>query len=212
MKNAKMKDGKEIEKLISENTILRSGCNLCREFGYRVGEKTGYGVIIYKIGNKKDGWFATLSPKTGSNPEFDFTIQLMPFSHLTHFSQIESHKGMAENYGTAFSKICKAMAAIMMQDQDLKAIGEEKSFSVPIATYGKCTTWREKKEHLHIKIFPFRGSIGQPYTVDSSFGKKEIFKDRDGKEFVKMSPVRKVMIGKKRLGKLAADLILLLKE
>ena len=210
MKNAKIRYIKEIEKLINEDVSSRSGCNLCREFSFKTGEKTGYGVIIYKIGNKKNGWFATLSPKTGSNPKFDFTIQLMPFLHLTHFSQILSNKGMAENYGIAFSRICKAMTEIMMQDQDLKAIAEDKAFSVPIATYGKCTTWKEKKEHLHIKIFPFRGSIGQPYTVDSSFGKKEVFKDSEGQEFVKMEPVKKMSIENKRFSKLANALIKLL--
>ena len=201
----------EIKKLLEENASSKKGCSLCRESGLEVGKKTGYGAIVYRIGDKKNGWFATLSPKTGSNPEFDFTIQLMPFAHLTHFSQISSHKGMAENYGIAFSKISKAVTAIMMQDQPLKAVSEEKSSSVPIAAYGKTTTWKEKKEHLHIKIFPFRGSIGQPYTVDSSFGRKEVFKDKDGNKFVKMEPVRKVAISQKRFDCLAKELIKLLK-
>src|SRR3989338_5235893 len=207
----KMKNSKEIEKLLNEEASEKSDCNLCREANYGIGKKTGYGAIIYRIGNKKNGWFATLSPKTGSSPKFDLTIQLMPFSHLTHFSQISSYKGMAENYGIAFSKISKAVTAIMMRDQPLKAIAEDKALSVPIAAYGKCTTWKEKKEHLHIKIFPFRGNIGQPYTVDSSFGKKGVFEDKDGKEFVKMEPVRKVAISKKRFDYLTKELIKLLK-
>ena len=118
---------------------------------------------------------------------------------------------MADNYGIAFSKISKAVTEIMMQDQPLKAVSEEKASSVPIAAYGKTTTWKEKKEHLHIKIFPFRGDIGQPYTVDSSFGKKGVFEDKDGKEFVKMEPVRKVAISKKRFDYLTKELIKLLK-
>src|SRR3989338_312363 len=132
----KMKNSKEIEKLLNEGVSEKSDCNLCREENYGIGKKTGYGAIIYRIGNKKNGWFATLSPKTGSDPKLDFTIQLMPFLHLTHFSQIPSYKGMAENYGIAFSKICRAMAEVMMHDQNLKAIAEEKSFSAPIAAYG----------------------------------------------------------------------------
>ena len=118
---------------------------------------------------------------------------------------------MAENYGIAFSKLCKAMTTIMMQDQDLKSASEEREASVPIAAYGKTTTWKEKKEHLHIKIFPFRGNIGQPYTVDSSFGKKEIFRDKDGKEFVKMIPVKKAMITVERFDELSRSLIKLLR-
>ncbi len=203
---------KEIEKLVNEGASSKKDCNLCKESSMEVGKNTGYGIIICKIGDKKNGWFAALSPKTGSNPEFDFTIQLMPFLHLTHFSQIPSYKGMAENYGIAFSKICKAMTAIMMQNQPLKAIADDKTLSAPIATYGKSTTWKEKKEHLHLKIFPFRGNIGQPYTVDSSYGKKEIFKGKDGKEFVKMEPVKKLIIAEKRFNQLAKKMILLLQK
>lgn len=206
-----MESAKEIDKLISESVSPKGNCSLCMEADCEAGKKTGYGAIIYRLGNKNNGWFATLSPKTGSNPEFDFTIQLMPFAHLTHFSQISSHKGMAENYGIAFSKISKAVTAIMMHDQPLKAVSEEKNSSVPIAAYGKTTTWKEKKEHLHIKIFPFRGNIGQPYTVDSSFGRKEIFKDKDGKEFVKMIPVKKAMITIERFDELSRSLIKLLR-
>ena len=206
-----MKSPKEINKLVNEKAGEKSDCNLCKEANYEIGKKTGYGAIIYRVGNKKNGWFAALSPKTGSNPEFDFTIQLMPYLHLTHFSQICSYSGLAENFGTAFSKLCKAMSMIMMQDQDLKSTSEEKASSIPVATYGKTTTWKEKKEHLHIKIFPFRGNIGQPYTVDSSFGKKEIFRDKNGKEFVKMEPVKKIMIGKERFKELSRNLIFLLK-
>tara|TARA_Y100000310_G_scaffold267407_1_gene279389 strand:+ start:11293 stop:11898 length:606 start_codon:yes stop_codon:yes gene_type:complete len=199
----------ETDKLFGEDVSFKDNCNLCNEQKYEVGEKTEYGVIIYKIGSQKNGWFATLSPKTGGNAK-DFTIQLMPFSHLTHFSQIESHKGLAESYGIAFSKLSMAMTRIMIENEGLKSTTKEKKLSVPIATYGKSTTWKEKKEHLHIKIFPFRGNIGQPYTVDSSFGRKEIFKDKTG-EFVKMNPVKKVMIGEERFEKLVKDLISLLK-
>jgi len=201
----------EFDKLVKEDTGLKGNCNLCKESKHDVGKKTGYGVIIYKIGNAKNGWFATLSPKTGGNPKHDFTIQLMPFSHLTHFSQIENYPGMAENYGICFSKICSAMTKILMQNEDLKADTSNKDLSAPIATYGKSTTWNKKKEHLHIKIFQFRDNIGQPYTVDSSFGRKKTFKDKD-EEFVKMNPVKKVMLGKKRFEQLAKELVSLLKD
>jgi len=136
----------------------------------------------------------------------------MPFSHLTHFSQISSHAGLAENYGTAFSEICRAMTTIMMEDQNLKSDSDSRELSVSIATYGKSTNWKEKKEHLHIKVFPFRGNIGQPYTVDSTFGRKEIFKENDGKEFVKMDPVKKVNIKEKRFNELKSKIISLLKK
>jgi len=200
---------KEIEKLSNEDSSLREECNLCREINLNIGEKASYGVIVYKNGNEKNGWFATLSPKTGGNPKLDFTIQLMPFSHLTHFSQMESHAGLAENYGICFSQICRAMTTIVMGDENLKATSEIRDFSASVATYGKCTTWKEKKEHLHIKIFPFRGNMGQPYTVDNSFGKKEIFEEK-GEEFVKMKPIRKIIIEKERFDELTKRLIDLL--
>ena len=60
-------------------------------------------------------------------------------------------------------------------------------------------------------MFPFRGAIGQPYTVDSTFEKKQIHKDKDG-EFVKMLPVKKVMIDNDRFNYLAEKLISLLSE
>ncbi|MBI2651728.1 hypothetical protein HYX01_04610 [Candidatus Woesearchaeota archaeon] len=202
---------KETEKLFNEGVSMKSNCNLCKEACYEIGKNTGYGTIIYRIGNAKNGWFATLSPKTGGNPKLDFTIQLMPLLHLTHFSQVESYHGLGKNFGAAFSKICRAMTAILMDNENSKADSEKKELSVPIATYGKCTTWKEKKEHLHIKIFPFRNAIGQPYTVDSSFEKKEVFKEKNGKEFVKMEPVKKAMIEAKRFNQLAKELIGILK-
>ena len=205
-----MKNNNETGKLFNENVNQKKDCNLCREALFEAGRNTGYGIIVYKIGTLKNGWFASLSPKTGGDPKKDFTIQLMPFMHLTHFSQISSSKALMKNYGIAFSEICGAMTMIMMQDENLKANSLEKVSSVPIATYGKSTTWKEKKEHLHIKIFPFRGNIGQPYTVDSSFGKKDIFKEKTGEEFVNMKPVKKEAIEKKRFDDLAKRLIALL--
>ncbi|MBI2658420.1 hypothetical protein HYX08_07045 [Candidatus Woesearchaeota archaeon] len=202
----------EIKKLLDEDASLKDGCNLCNESKFTSGYDTGYGIIVYKNGTLKNGWFATLSPKTGGDPEHDFTVQLMPCLHLTHFSQIAPHKGMMENYGVAFSRICMAISAVLMQEEGLKAGTEEKKLSMPLATYGKSTTWKKKKEHLHLKIFPFRGNIGQPYTVDSSFGKKEIFMDSKKTEFVKMAPVKKKKLSRARLGYLAKRLISLLER
>ena len=208
-----MKD--EFNKLIKEDVTLRENCNLCKESALEVGKKTDYGaVIILRIGSLADeGWIATLSPKTGGYPKKDFTIQLMPFAHITHLSQINSYPKLAKNYGIAFSRLSFAISRIMAsENKNFKATSNSIGNAVSVATYGKCTTWKEKKEHLHIKIFPFRGVIGQPYTVDSSFGRKEIHKDADGKEFVKMKPVKKTMIDDGRLNQLARDLIGLLKE
>jgi len=176
-------------------------CNLCKESLLDLGERGEYGAVI--IGKVDNGWFATLSPKTGGKAE-DFSIQIMPCAHLTHFSQM--NKESAKSYGIIFSKVSKAMTELIGTDETSST--REKANS--IATYGKCTNWKEKKEHLHIKIFPFRGDIGQPYTVDSSFGRKKIYKDND-EEYVRMKPVKKKMIEKKRFEDLAAKLISLLK-
>jgi predicted nucleotidyltransferase len=205
-------DSDEIKKLFNEDINFRGDCNLCRETFLEIGQNTGYGSILYKIGNLKDGWIATLSPVTGGNPEIDFAIQLMPIAHLTHFSQVRCYPRMDENYGIIFSKACKAMTQIMMKDSNLKSNANEKELAASLATYGKFTTWRDKKEHLHIKIFPFRGNVGQPYTVDSTFGKKEIFKDEYGKEFVKMEPVVKRALDEKRFKYLTDGLTSLFKE
>ena len=116
-----------ISGLVSEGTGNKKGCSLCKEASIETGKKTGYGaVIIFRIGKKSNGWFATLSPKTGGNPEEDFTIQLMPLRHLTHFSQIHSYPKLAENFGIAFSKICKAISSVLMQEEGLMASTESK--------------------------------------------------------------------------------------
>lgn len=204
-----------IEELETEDISQKKDCNLCKEALLEVGKKTDYGAaIIFRLGKDLgEGWFATLSPRTGSNPEQDFTIQLMPFAHLTHFSQLAKYPELAKNYGIAFSKINRAMAkAMAMESREFKPTAQSKENSVSIANYGKCTNWKEKKEHLHIKVFPFRGNIGQPYTVDSSFGRKKVFKDEKGKRFVKMHPVEKKLLPKKRFEELSKLLIEMLGE
>ena len=200
--------------LTKEDAYHREDCNLCKETSLNVSKKTPYdSIIIYKIGSYENGWFATLSPKTGGNPKKDFTIQLMPIAHLTHFSQIDSYSELAKNYGIAFSKLSKAITQLMVEENPkFNPISESKEDAVSVAVYGKCTNWKEKKEHLHIKLFPFKGNIGQPYTVDSSFERKKTYKDeKTGEEFVKMNPIKKINLEKERLEKLSSSLISLLK-
>lgn len=175
-------------------------CNFCNESRLNVGEKTEYGsVIIYKIGNEKNGWFATLSPKTGGDIEKDFCIQLMPNAHLKYFSDIENDKELVLNYGIAFAKLNKATGEIIKKEN--KEINK-----IPIGFYGKC---KHEDEHIHFKIFPYRGNIGQPFTVDSSFEKKEVYKENN-EEFVKMKPIKKKYIDSKRFEELTKELINLL--
>jgi len=186
-------------------------CNLCGEVKYKVGEVTDYGaIVVHKYGSLKDGWFVTISPKSGSNPLRDFTLQLMPFAHLTHFSELGKFPELANNYGLVFGKINKAIATILLEDQDKS--GEDDPFVLSVGSYGKCTTYPPKCEHLHLKLFPFKGAIGQPYTVDSSFGKKETFTDENGEKYVKMIPVVKKPILSDRLNFLASRIISLTNE
>jgi hypothetical protein len=85
----------------------------------------------------------------------------------------------------------------------LKSEGEVSK--IPIGTYGKC---KHEDEHIHLKLFPYRGDIGQPFTVDSSYGKKEIH--NDGEEFIKMKPVRKVNLSEERFKLLTGKFLELL--
>lgn len=206
--------GDEADILFMEKPSIDGKCDFCREAKLNVGCKTVYGsIIIYKIGASfQSSWFATVSPKTGGDPQKDFTIQLMPSMHLTHFSQVSFHPGLAENYGTAFSMLCMAASRLMAENNDLKADANTREEGISVATYGKCTTWKEKKEHLHVKIFPFKGAVGQPYTVDSTFEKLKIFKDGTREEYVRMRPVRKKQIDKERLDYIANRLISMLKS
>jgi len=170
-------------------------CNFCEESRLNIGEKTDYGaVIIFRIGDNRNGWFATLSPKTGGDPEQDFSIQIMPFNHLKYFSEINNNPELAKNYGVIFAKINHAVAEI---------IKEKDSKKIPLCTYGKC---KHEDEHIHLKIFPYRGDMAQPFTSDSSFGKKEVYNE-EGQEFIKMKPVRKVKIDEERFRLLSKKLI-----
>ncbi|HLD39592.1 MAG TPA: hypothetical protein VJB13_00440, partial [Candidatus Nanoarchaeia archaeon] len=201
----------EVEKLLQENVSLQPDCPFCREIPLKVGEKGDYGaVIVFKIGDQKNGWYATISPRTGGNAEEDFTVQIMPFNHLTHFSQLAEDEALAKNYGLIFAQVSKAMANLMAENPKMKAVVEKREDGIAIATYGKCTTWKDKKEHLHLKMFQFRNELGQPAVVDSTFGKKEIETDAKG-EFVRMQPVRKKAIPEERFKKITQKLIRLLK-
>ena len=202
----------EVDKLVTEDASLQSSCPFCREIFLKIGEKGEYGaVVVCKVGNEQTGWYATISPKTGGNPEEDFTIQIMPFAHFTHFSQLAEYAELAKNYGIIFAKICKVMANIIAENPNYKSTVEKREEGIAIATYGKCTTWKEKKEHLHLKIFQFRNNLWQPSVVDSTFGKKEIEKDEKG-EFVRMQPVRKTSIPSERFKSVSETLIKLLQR
>ena len=190
------------------NKLSGKDCVLCRESKLKVGQKTGYGaVVIYSIGDSdKDGWFATLSPRTGGDPQEDFSIQLSPFAHLTNFSNIHPYPKLAKNYGIAFSALTAAIGKILSSQYKLAYSTKN---IIPIGTYGKC---KHLDEHIHIKLFPWRGNVGQPYTVDSSFQRKEVYTDPEtGKEFVKMIPVVKSDLSEKRFNELSKKLIELLK-
>lgn len=199
----------EYKKLINEDTKTKKDCPFCSEQDIAVGQKTSYGsYVVYKVGEGKDGWFATISPKVGSSPNEDFTLQLMTKDHLTHFSQISKNKNLAKNYGIAFSILSSAMTMILSENPNLKSVSDERDDGIAVATYAKCTTWKDKKEHLHIKIYPFRGDLSQPSPVDSSFGRKEVFKDiKTGEEYVKFDPVIKKNIPTKRFEEIKDKLI-----
>lgn len=172
-------------------------CEFCEESKLKVGEKTKYGaVIIYKIGNQDNGWFATLSPKTAGNPEEDFSIQIMPYKHLKYFSDINSNLELAKNYGIIFAKISYAVGSIIKDEN-----------KIPIGVYGKC---KHEDEHIHLKIFPYRGKVGQPFTLDSSFERKEIYNDGHS-IYIKMDPIKKSALKKERFEQLSKKLIEILR-
>ena len=196
--------------IYDDSPSVQKKCNLCAEADLDVGKKTPYGgFVVHTVGSSiTDRWFATLSPKTGGDITADFTIQLMPSAHLTHFAQLSQYPALARNYGLAFAQLSSAMGQLIAGNDIISSIALSRESGVSIATYGKCTNWKDKKEHLHIKLFPFRGVMGQPSTVDSTFEKKEVYTDqKTGEEFVKMMPVQKQLIPAKRLRELADRLI-----
>ena len=176
-------------------------CNFCKESTLNVGQRTSYrAVIVFKIGGLENGWFAALSPKTGGDTEKDFLIQIIPKKHLKYFSEIDDDKKRAENYGITFGKISHAIAEILKEQDSNTSI-------LPIGTYGKC---KHEDEHIHIKLFPYRGDIGQPFTLDSSFSMREV--DKDGEEFIKLKPVHKRNLSEERLNYLSKRFIDLLNQ
>ncbi|MAG07437.1 hypothetical protein CMI46_01315 [Candidatus Pacearchaeota archaeon] len=185
--------------------MVNEECNFCNEAKLKVGDISSYGsTIIYKIGDEKNGWFATLSPKTGGDPGKDFCIQIMPSSHLQHISDIDTNLDLAKNYGLVFAKLSSAINAIMKEEERHNENSEK---VVRIGTYGKS---KHPEEHFHVKLFPWAGKIGQPYTVDSTFEHNNIHKDQDGTEFIKMQPVKKTMIPESRYSSLVDKFISLL--
>ncbi len=202
----------EIQKLQTESTSLQEDCEFCQEVHLNIGGKGEYGaVIVGKIGSIENGWYATLSPKTGGKPEEDFSIQLMTNQHFTHFSQLAENENAATNYGILFARVSKAMVTLMAENPALKAVAETRDTGMSVATWAKCTTWKEKKEHLHIKIFQFRHDLSQPCTVDSTFGRKEIEQDEKG-EFIRMDPIRKQQIPEERFEYITKRFIELLED
>src|SRR3989344_6242966 len=123
-----MASGKGFEKFAAENANAGKDCGLCSESLLLTGEKSAYGaIVVFRIGGMQDGWFATLSPRTGGEPEKDFTIQLMPCAHLTHFAQLARNPKLAENFGTAFARLSNAMTAIMAgENPNFKPIAESR--------------------------------------------------------------------------------------
>lgn len=204
----------EFARFLNEDYSLKDDCVWCQESVFPVGIRTKYNaIVIFRIGDSiNNGWFATLSPQTGGDPLRDFTVQLMTLGHFSHFAQLAGNPELAKNYGIAFARINAAMTTVLAEEQpDFKAVSPTRESGVAVAVYGKTTTWKEKKEHLHLKLFPFRGDLGQPFTVDSTFGKKQIHHDPlTNEEFVKMKPVRKVLLAEQRLVHLAEKLISLL--
>lgn len=174
-----------------QNKFSGSECEFCRESSLDVGDTTKYGAkIIYKTGNTDTDWFATLSPKTAGNPEEDFSIQLVPKKHIKYFSEIDD-TNLAKNYGVIFAKISRAIGELVRSGD-----------KVPMCTYGKC---KHPDEHIHIKLFPYRGDVAQPFTVDSSFESKEKFTE-SGEEFIKMKPITKKKILEEKLDELSKKL------
>jgi hypothetical protein len=173
--------------------MVAEECNFCNEAKLNLGDTSSYGsTVIFKIGDEKNGWFATLSPKTGGNPDKDFSIQIMPLSHLQHISDINTNSDLAKNYGLTFAKLSNVINTIMKEEE---RHNENEEKVVRIGTYGKS---KHPEEHFHVKLFPWTGKIGQPYTVDSTFENSTSHKNPDGSEFIKMQPVKKTKISESR--------------
>lgn len=216
-----------MDSLFDDDFSASDECAFCSEAGFAVGKKAAYGsVVVYRVGTSfENSWFATISPKTGGDPARDFTLQLMPCAHLTHFAQMSRSSDLEKNFGVAFARLSAALTLVMGGDffadgsslnaslvsshlsSNVPSISLLRENAVSIGVYGKSTNWKEKKEHLHIKLFPFRGVIGQPYTVDSTFEKKEVFTSQNGERFVKMEPVVKRAVPALRFEELSRRLI-----
>ena len=177
---------------------MKDECIHCEEAKLNVGDRSVYGaIVIYKKGNKKNRWYATLSPKTIDDVEKDFSVQLMPLSHIKHISDLSSDEDLAKNYGLAFSKLNKAITELMKEERRCLENEEE---IIRIGVYGKS---KHPEEHFHIKLFPWKHS----YVVDSTYEKSQVHVDKTGEKYIRLPPVRKRKLEEDRHQNLAIRLI-----
>ena len=117
----------------------------------------------------------------------------MPTKHIQHLADMSTNTESAKNYGLAFAYLNTAIKKLMDEEERWKENDENIS---RVGVYAKS---KHPTEHLHIKLYPWMGTIGQPYTVDSSYEKKEVHHDKKtSTDYVTMLPVHKTRLTKER--------------
>jgi len=183
----------------------KEGCNFCEEGKAQIGEKSKYGsVVVLKTGdNPETDWYATLQPKTPSNPETGMNLLLMPLGHLEAFCHISSSSNLTNNFGKAFAGLSYAMQCILEKEWN----NENGLYAPSQVVYGKCLTPENTKPHLHLRLNDFSGDISQAYPSDTSWSKRTIQDIGSSEEYVKANPVQSRHLSQERFDKITSKLI-----
>ena len=197
-----------------EKIVSLSDCRLCGEARNEVGIIGKKAAIVYKSGSDNAiDWLLTLQRSNVSDPERGFTLMIMPIGHLTAFSQVNSSRELAQNYGLAFARAHYGMQVIRKEDEGWDRMFEDsedthfiKGVTLAAVDYGKCASAINTQEHIHIKAYTLDGSVNQPSPSDTEWIKRPTLTDGEGL-YVRASPVIKGELAEERYQGLAKRLI-----
>jgi len=187
--------------------LTKEGCRLCSEGTNPPGSVSDHGSsIIYKSGaDSNTDWFATLQPKTMSDPNRGMFLMLMPLGHLTNFADLHLNKELASKYGIATAVLSTAMQKVRSEEWT-----EKDGFFLPSQVVcGKCHTPENTQDHLHVKFYDFSGGVAQAFPVDNGWAGKQLrcFQGQLDKYHVTASPATKSPIPQERFDRLRSRLI-----
>jgi len=184
--------------------VSLDNCVLCDTGRKEVGSIGNMVSVVYKTGQDPAvDWLITLHRSNMSDLERGFTLMLMPVGHLTAFSQVNSSRQLAQNYGLTFARAHYGMQVIRLEEWR----PEYGDFEPMVVDYGKCASPINTQKHIHVKTYTLDGSANQPSLSDTEWVKRDIFTEFDGSKYVKALPVVREDLGEERYEHLTKRLV-----